>query len=192
MKRSVSGWTFFTLGSAVFCASSVVAQDAAFSPARAESLLAEYCSDCHNSQDWAGSVAFDLLDVATVSKETAVWEHAVRKLRGRLMPPPGNEQPSQADIDLMIAFLEGSLDANAARPQAGHVPVQRLNRNEYAQVVKDLLAVDIDTLILRASLRVSRLANQCRNKPSPSTARQAPRRTATRKACHSARAAVCR
>ncbi len=145
MKRSVSGWTFFTLGSAVFCASSVVAQDAAFSPARAESLLAEYCSDCHNSQDWAGSVAFDLLDVATVSKETAVWEHAVRKLRGRLMPPPGNEQPSQADIDLMIAFLEGSLDANAARPQAGHVPVQRLNRNEYAQVVKDLLAVDIDT-----------------------------------------------
>jgi hypothetical protein len=141
IQRSLS---LGTLVSAL-CASTVFAQDTAFTAAHATDLLAQYCSDCHNSEDWAGSVAFDQLDIGAVGKQTDTWEHAVRKLRGRLMPPPGSEQPAQVDIDRFVAFLEGSLDANATRPQAGHVPVQRLNRSEYAQVVKDLLAVDIDT-----------------------------------------------
>jgi mono/diheme cytochrome c family protein len=142
MKRPVS---LLALASLCAGAPAVFAQNAAFTAAHATDLLSQYCSDCHNSEDWAGSVAFDQLDIGAVDKQTETWEHAVRKLRGRLMPPPGSEQPAQADIDQFVAFLEGSLDANAVRPQAGHVPVQRLNRSEYAQVVKDLLAVDIDT-----------------------------------------------
>ncbi len=142
IKRSVSA---FCLVAGALCALPVFAQEQAFSPAHAQDLLSQYCSDCHNSEDWAGSVAFDQLDVGQVGTETETWEHAVRKLRGRLMPPPGSEQPAQGEIDQFVSFLEGSLDANAARPQAGHVPLQRLNRSEYAQVVRDLLAVDIDT-----------------------------------------------
>ncbi len=142
MKRSVS---LVAVAGMCVGASTAFAQSEAFTAAHATDLLSQYCSDCHNSEDWAGSVAFDQLDIAAVDKQTETWEHAVRKLRGRLMPPPGSEQPAQGDIDQFVSFLEGSLDANAARPQAGHVPVQRLNRSEYAQVIKDLLAVDIDT-----------------------------------------------
>jgi mono/diheme cytochrome c family protein len=142
IQRSLS---LFALAGVFTGAPAAFAQDEAFTAAHASDLLSQYCSDCHNSEDWAGSVAFDQLDIGAVDKQTETWEHAVRKLRGRLMPPPGSEQPAQGDIDQFVSFLEGSLDANAARPQAGHVPVQRLNRSEYAQVVKDLLAVDIDT-----------------------------------------------
>lgn len=144
MKPSVRAFTRSVLASAVLYAAAVAAQDE-FTAAHAGALLDQYCGDCHNSEDWAGSLAFDTLDIGRVEEGTEAWEHAVRKLRGRLMPPPGSEQPSQAEIDRFIGFLETSLDANAARPLAGHVPVQRLNRSEYAQVVKDLLAVDIDT-----------------------------------------------
>jgi hypothetical protein len=144
MKSSIRLFTRHALASAVFCAAAVHAQED-FSASHAGAMLDQYCSECHNSEDWAGSVAFDLLDVGSVDRETETWEHAIRKMRGRLMPPPGSAQPSQAEIDRFVTFLEGSLDANDARPLAGHVPVQRLNRSEYAQVVKDLLAVDINT-----------------------------------------------
>ncbi|MEY4641438.1 MAG: hypothetical protein RLZZ227_1432 [Pseudomonadota bacterium] len=130
---------------ALLCASSVFAQGRDFSPAHASGLLDQYCSECHNSEDWAGSIAFDVLAVENVGVEPGVWEAAVRKLRGRLMPPPGSTQPAQGEIDAFVGFLEASLDANVNLPQAGHVAVQRLNRSEYAQAVKDLLAVDIDT-----------------------------------------------
>ncbi|HEY0961052.1 MAG TPA: DUF1592 domain-containing protein [Pseudomonadales bacterium] len=143
MKFSTQILTRHAFASALLCAGAHAQDD--FNSGHAGAMLDQYCSECHNSEDWAGSVAFDLLDIGSVERETATWEHAVRKLRGRLMPPPGSEQPTQAEIDRFVAFLEGSLDANDARPQAGHVPVQRLNRSEYAQVVKDLLAVDIDT-----------------------------------------------
>src|SRR6478752_10578678 len=56
-------------------------------------MLEEYCSECHNSTDWAGGVAFDTLTEADVPQDTRLWEGAVRKLRGHLMPPPGSKQP---------------------------------------------------------------------------------------------------
>src|SRR5262249_44593008 len=66
------------------------------------------------------------------------------KLRGRQMPPPGIEQPSQQEVDALIGWLEGTLDQSSKTHLAGHVAVERLNRTEYANAVKDLLAVEID------------------------------------------------
>jgi mono/diheme cytochrome c family protein len=106
-------------------------------------MLETYCNECHNATDWAGGVAFDTLTPADVPREGKLWEAAVRKLRGRLMPPPGNEQPDQAQIDSMVGWLETNLDANRETPRAGHVSVQRLNRTEYASVVRSLLGVEI-------------------------------------------------
>ena len=53
------------------------------------------------------SVRIDTLDIGSVGNGAETWEHAVRKLRGRLMPPPGSTQPTQAEIDRFVAFLEG-------------------------------------------------------------------------------------
>ena len=90
-----------------------------------------------------------------------VFEAVVRKLRGRLMPPPGSPQPEQAEIDAFVAWLERSLDSGAAQQRTvGYVPAQRLNRTEYANAVKDLLAVEIDpTEYLPAEIEVDGFTN---------------------------------
>ncbi|MFZ9445352.1 MAG: c-type cytochrome domain-containing protein, partial [Ilumatobacteraceae bacterium] len=70
------------------------------------SLLNEYCVSCHNSEDWAGSLDFSSLSPAAIANNTATFEAATRKLRGRLMPPPGNERPSEAQIDAFVGDME--------------------------------------------------------------------------------------
>jgi mono/diheme cytochrome c family protein len=108
-------------------------------------LFRAYCTDCHNKDDLAGNVSFQAVTPQSVAEHPEVFEAAVRKLRGHLMPPPGNPQPKPSDADALIATLETSIDTNAkAHPSAGYVPAQRLNRTEYANAVKDLLDVDID------------------------------------------------
>ena len=128
---------------------SVLAQDTA-APASHEpnheqwGMLESYCLDCHNFEDWAGEVAFDLMTPASLGEEPAIWETAVRKLRGRLMPPPGSPQPEQQRIDEFIAWAESTLDGNQAIPLTGYVPVQRMNRTEYSRSVRELIGVDIN------------------------------------------------
>jgi hypothetical protein len=107
-------------------------------------LLDSYCADCHNALDFAGELSFDGLTAESVPLHAGVFEAAVTKLRGRLMPPPGAPQPTQDDVDALIAWLERSLDGGAPQRHVGHVPAQRLNRTEYASAVKALLDVDID------------------------------------------------
>src|SRR5205807_10338340 len=79
-----------------------------------------------------------------IGDNAEIWEKAVRKLRGRQMPPPGSRQPSQAEVDAVIRSLEESLDNVTARPVAGHVPIQRMTRTEFGTAVKDLLGVEIE------------------------------------------------
>ena len=76
-------------------------------------------------------------------------EEAVRKLQGRLMPPPSKPQPDQQTVDTMVNWLTTRLDeAGTAHPNPGNVVIHRLNRTEYAREVKDLLALDIDAASL--------------------------------------------
>jgi hypothetical protein len=107
-------------------------------------MLDSYCSDCHNSIDRAGEVSFEGLTPDSVPEHAEVFEAAIRKLRGRLMPPPGNRQPEQADLDGLVGWLERSIDDAADDAETGYVPIQRLSRTEYAQAVKGLLGVEID------------------------------------------------
>ncbi len=105
----------------------------------------KYCSNCHNATDWAGGVAFDTLDRSDVGADARTWEEAVRKLRGSLMPPPGEPQPDAASRKDFVAWLEGSLDsAAAANPNPGSVVLHRLNRPEYAHAIKQLLDLDVN------------------------------------------------
>ncbi|MEO8315563.1 MAG: DUF1592 domain-containing protein [Pseudomonadota bacterium] len=99
---------------------------------------------CHNAEDWAGGLAFDTLNLDAVAQEPQIWEKAISKLRGRLMPPSGAKQPLQADIDAVVASLETAVDSSAKEPGVGHVPIQRLSRNEFAASVKNLIGVEVD------------------------------------------------
>jgi hypothetical protein len=108
------------------------------------STIQTYCLVCHNKDVRAGNLLLDQLGAESVAQHPEIFEKAVRKLRGRQMPPPGFLQPSQQEIDALVGWLEGTLDESSKTHLAGHVPVQRLNRTEYANAVKDLLAVEID------------------------------------------------
>jgi hypothetical protein len=108
-------------------------------------MLKQYCSKCHNAEDWAGGVAFDTMTPEEVPEQAEIWEHAVRKLRGRLMPPPGNPQPDSATVKGFVGWMENTLDTAASNhPDPGRVALHRLNRKEYANAVWDLLHVTVD------------------------------------------------
>jgi hypothetical protein len=107
-------------------------------------LIDTNCVKCHNTEDWAGKLALDTLDVGQAGQDPEVWEKAIGKLRGRLMPPAGVAQPSQADVDAFVGYLETAVDAAAKEVRVGHVPIQRLNRTEFAASVKALVGVDVD------------------------------------------------
>jgi hypothetical protein len=108
-------------------------------------MLKQYCSKCHNAEDWAGGVAFDTMTPDEIPDQADIWEHAVRKLRGRLMPPPGNPQPDATTIHSFVGWMENTLDTAAeTRPDPGRVALHRLNRKEYANAVWDLLHVTVD------------------------------------------------
>jgi hypothetical protein len=108
-------------------------------------MLKQYCTKCHNAEDWAGGVAFDTMTPEDIPDQAEIWEKAMRKLRGRLMPPPGKPQPPAETIHSFVGWMENTLDTvEAARPDPGRVALHRLNRKEYANAVWDLLHVAVD------------------------------------------------
>jgi hypothetical protein len=107
-------------------------------------LISDNCLKCHNTTDWAGGMALDTLDLAHPGEDPETWEKAINKLRGRLMPPAGQKQPTQPEVDSFINYLETSVDAAARHTKVGHVPIQRLNRNEFAASVRGLIGVSVD------------------------------------------------
>ena len=112
-------------------------------------LFQDYCVKCHNATDWAGGVAFDTMAPDSLSTDGEVWEKAVRKLRGRLMPPAGKPQPDSATRQALITSLETELDrVGTAHPNPGSVVLHRLNRTEYANAVAEMLNLQIDPAAL--------------------------------------------
>jgi len=108
-------------------------------------MLNQYCVDCHNFIDWAGGVAFDTLQPDGIADNADVWEHAVRKLRGRMMPPPGKDQPSNDEVKHFISAMEAYLDEAAGGDvHPGSPPPHRLNRTEYANAIEDVLGLSIN------------------------------------------------
>jgi Protein of unknown function (DUF1592)/Protein of unknown function (DUF1588)/Protein of unknown function (DUF1587)/Protein of unknown function (DUF1585)/Protein of unknown function (DUF1595)/Planctomycete cytochrome C len=111
------------------------------SPERA--FLNQYCVSCHNTRLKTAGLTLDTLEVARVGDNPAVWEKVVRKLRAGMMPPAGSRRPDRAGYRSFIGSLEAELDRNAPMnvPPPG---LHRLNRTEYANVIRDLLDLEID------------------------------------------------
>src|SRR5438552_8763242 len=114
-----------------------------------KALVTQYCMTCHSDKakaakmDSENKIDFDTLDIAHVAKDAERWELIVRKLRAGMMPPENMRRPDPATYKGLITWLENELDKNAVAytPPPG---LHRLNRTEYANVVKDLLDLDID------------------------------------------------
>src|SRR5262245_19131910 len=139
---------------------SQTANEVAQRPESQWSTIQLYCWGCHNEEVRAGNLFLDQLSAESVPEHPEIFEKVVRKLRGRQMPPPGLPQPSQQEVDALIGWLESTLDESSKAHHAGHVPVQRLNRTEYANAVQDLLAVEIDpTKYLPADIAVEGFSN---------------------------------
>jgi mono/diheme cytochrome c family protein len=114
-----------------------------------QALVNRYCVTCHNQRLKTAKLELDKLDVSRPENDPLVWERAIRKLRGGMMPPPGVARPAAADVQALAAALETALDkAAAAHPNPGSVRIHRLNRAEYANAMRDLFALDVDMAAL--------------------------------------------
>ena len=108
-------------------------------------LLDKYCVTCHNQRLKTAGLMLDKMDVNDVAGAPEIWEKVISKTRGGLMPPAGRPRPDTQTFAAFASSLESELD-RAARlnPNPGRVPIHRLNRAEYTNAIRDLLALDID------------------------------------------------
>lgn len=114
------------------------------------SLMDRYCVDCHDGDEPVADLSLSTFDtsIAASSKswDTATWERIVKRLAARQMPPPDAERPSETKYSAVLTAMESALDRYAEKhPRPGRTEsVRRLNRTEYRNAVRDLLAVDAD------------------------------------------------
>lgn len=116
----------------------------------ATALFGEYCVDCHNAIDLAGSMRLDNKDFRHVGIDAETWEHVVRKLETGMMPPAGERRPPRETIDALTSELEARLDRAAAQTPTppARTALRRLNRTEYANAIRDLLDLNVDAATL--------------------------------------------
>lgn len=114
-------------------------------PAVADGLIKRYCAGCHNAKLKSGNVSLDGVRASAVGSSADVWEKVLRKVRTGEMPPPKLPRPAPEAAKALTGWLEGQLDSAArAKPNPGTPAVHRLNRAEYSNAVRDLLALDLD------------------------------------------------
>ncbi len=114
-----------------------------------QATLNRYCVTCHNAKLKTGGLELDKLDLQRVAPNAETWEKVARKLRAGMMPPAGAPRPDRTQLDQLAATVEDALDRTAAaNPNTGRTPLHRMNRGEYANAIRDLLAVDVDAATL--------------------------------------------
>jgi Protein of unknown function (DUF1592)/Protein of unknown function (DUF1588)/Protein of unknown function (DUF1585)/Protein of unknown function (DUF1587)/Protein of unknown function (DUF1595)/Planctomycete cytochrome C len=122
------------------------ATEAASPPSPQHALLDRYCVFCHNETLKTAGLMLDTVDIDKASEDPEIWEKVARRLRTESMPPAGMPRPEGTDYQSLAGYVESQLDAAAAahpnpgRPSAVH----RLNRTEYTNAIRDLLALDVN------------------------------------------------
>src|SRR3989454_7562616 len=113
--------------------------------AQHRAVLDKYCVTCHNQRAKTAGLALDGMDLSKVSGHAESWERVVRKLRTGAMPPAGMPRPEKPLATSLVSWLETELDRAALeRPNPGRPTLHRLNRAEYRNAIRDLLALRID------------------------------------------------
>jgi mono/diheme cytochrome c family protein len=112
-------------------------------------VINKYCVTCHSEARRTGGLSLEHANLLDVPGGAETWEKVIRKVRVGMMPPPGMPRPERAQLDGLAAYLETSLDRAATeQPRPGRTAMHRLNRAEYANAIRDLLALDIDAAAL--------------------------------------------
>lgn len=116
------------------------------SASKYRAVLSQYCLACHGTASKTAGLDLESLLGNDPADHPEIWEAVVRKLRGRQMPPVGLPRPDGATYDAMVASLAESLDRDAeSNPNPGRIATfRRLNRSEYGNAIRDLLALDVD------------------------------------------------
>jgi len=115
----------------------------------ASQFLGRYCVTCHNSRAKAGGLSLNEVALNNLDRHTETWEKVLVKLRTGAMPPSGMPRPDRAAYDRVIARVEMAIDrAAGAVPTPGRPLLHRLNRAEYQNAVRDLLALEVDVALL--------------------------------------------
>jgi mono/diheme cytochrome c family protein len=108
-------------------------------------FLNQYCIGCHNQRAKIGGLALDTLDIAKVGPAAETWEKVVKKIRTGMMPPSGAKRPERTALDTFASELESRLDRAVDPTAALATPaLHRLNRTEYSNAIRDLLALDVN------------------------------------------------
>ena len=110
-------------------------------------MIQDYCVKCHNFEDWAGKLDLESLDFNDMSHETETWELLIRKIRVGMMPPVGEDRPPAEVIEAFATEVENRIDSTV-EPVPFAPALHRLNRNEYANAIRDIFGMDIDTTML--------------------------------------------
>ena len=152
MFRAILSWIGIVLIGATFlqAASQESSNPAPSDASQYSAVLNRYCATCHNEKLRTADLVLKDIDAENISENVEIWEKVVRKLRGFAMPPVGLPRPDERFYENFADYLETELDRVAAanpnpgRPAAAH----RLNRAEYANAIRDLLAMEIDAASL--------------------------------------------
>jgi len=110
-----------------------------------QKLVTQYCATCHSDRQKAAGLSLQSSDLSRLDADAGTWEKVARKVGAAAMPPAGAPRPDQASLDGMVSWLTASLDRRAAAsPNPGRPVLHRLNRAEYGNAIRDLLALEID------------------------------------------------
>lgn len=119
------------------------------SDAEMQELIETYCTECHNFEDYSGGLDLEGFDFANLGSQAEIGEKVIRKLTAGVMPPPDRPRPDAQTHARLVATMENRLDtAWQAAPVLVPPGIHRMNRQEYANAIRDLLAFDIDPATL--------------------------------------------
>jgi Protein of unknown function (DUF1592)/Protein of unknown function (DUF1588)/Protein of unknown function (DUF1587)/Protein of unknown function (DUF1585)/Protein of unknown function (DUF1595) len=142
--RPLTSISMLLAGAFLLPAATLLAQDSPSSAAY-RATLDKYCVGCHRSPTPAAGLHFDSFDTNNFEANGVTWEKLARKLRNREMPPAGMPRPDAATYDALVKYVETGRDRLAEnKPNPGRPTLHRLNRTEYGNAVRDLLALEID------------------------------------------------
>jgi hypothetical protein len=125
-------------------APAAMAAGGTMTPEAQRELLNDYCISCHNYSDYAGGVEFEIFDPGNPHDDAKIAERMLEKLRAGMMPPAGEKRPDFGAVASFITSLESTIDSQA-KPNLRVPKLHRLNRTEYANSVRDLLALELDS-----------------------------------------------